>query len=217
MKKLFVLAIFIFCFVFSNAWAGPDCIYVPIDIKVTKLENVNLHVVEQECINYPKDYIPNYLEAYFVTQSSNNKSSNKVMEIGDDDKRLREDYIDILKTPPEFPYLVIDAGSYSVSRVWNTLHIFTLSPEVKKIDTIDDPITAYQANNREGSEYQAIGFYKSKSDDFYIERFSVRAFQGHKCNACEKYNVETLKMTSKGLKFIGKRHFDMETYEQRTN
>ena len=213
-----ILLIFFTSLIFSfNAWAGPDCIYVPIDIQVTKYENVNLHIVEQECINYPKDYIHNVQEAYFVTQHLNKELSNTVIEIRQDDTRLSEDYINILKTPADFPYLVIQATSYSVSNVWIRLHIFSLSPEVKKIATIDDPITRYQSNNRNGSEMDVVGFYKSDNGDFYIETLVLRAFQGHKCMACKEYNVKTLKMTPKGMKSKGKRHFNFEPYKQRTH
>jgi alcohol dehydrogenase class IV len=72
-------------------------------------------------------------EAYFVTQNPNNELLNSVIEIGKKDTRLSEDYIEILKTPSDFPYLVIQATSYSVSNVWIRLHIFSLSPELKKI------------------------------------------------------------------------------------
>ena len=213
-----ILLIFFTSLIFSfNAWAGPDCIYVPIDIEVTKYDNINLHIVEQECINYPKNYFHNMQEAYFVTQNPNNELLNRVLEIGEKDTRLSEDYIEILKTPSDFPYLVIQATSYSVSNVWIRLHIFSLSPELKKIAIIDKPITKYQANNRNGSEMDVTGFYKSDNGDFYIETLVLRAFQGHKCMACREYNVKTLKMTSKGMKSKGKRHFNFEPYKQRTH
>ena len=156
-------------------------------------------------------------EAYFVTQNPHNELLNSVIEIGKKDTRLSEDYIEILKTPSDFPYLVIQATSYSVSNVWIRLHIFSLSPELKKIAIIDKPITKYQANNRNGSEMDVTGFYKSDNGDFYIETLVLRAFQGHKCMACREYNVKTLKMTSKGMKSIGKRHFNFEPYKQRTH
>ena len=213
-----ILLIFFTSLIFSfNAMAGPDCIYVPIDIEVTKYENINLHIVEQECINYPKNYFHNMQEAYFVTQNPNNELLNSVIEIGKKDTRLSEDYIEILKTPSDFPYLVIQATSYSVSNVWIRLHIFSLSPELKKVAIIDEPITKYQANNRNGSEMDVTGFYKSDNEDFYIETLVLRAFQGHKCMACREYNVKTLKMTSKGMKSKGKRHFNIKEYKQRTH
>ena len=122
MKKLLGIAIFIVCFVFSSAWAGPECIYVPIDIKVTKFENVNLHIVEQKCINYPKNEYNDVQEAYFVTQNPD-ESSNTIIEIPDDGSRLTLEGIKVLDGPPEFPYMVIHAwGSY------NELHIFSLTP-----------------------------------------------------------------------------------------
>jgi hypothetical protein len=213
-----ILLIFFTSLIFSfNAMAGPDCIYVPIDIEVTKYDNINLHIVEQECINYPKNYFHNMQEAYFVTQNPNNELLNSVIEIGKKDTRLSEDYIEILKTPSDFPYLVIQATSYSVSNVWIRLHIFSLSPELKKIAIIDEPITKYQANNRNGSEMDVTGFYKSDNEDFYIETLVLRAFQGHKCMACREYNIKTLKMTSKGMKSKGKRHFNIKEYKQRTH
>ena len=213
-----ILLIFFTSLIFSfNAMAGPDCIYVPINIEVTKYENINLHIVEQECINYPKNYFHNMQEAYFVTQNPNNELLNSVIEIGKKDTRLSEDYIEILKTPSDFPYLVIQATSYSVSNVWIRLHIFSLSPELKKVAIIDEPITKYQANNRNGSEMDVTGFYKSDNEDFYIETLVLRAFQGHKCMACREYNVKTLKMTSKGMKSKGKRHFNIKEYKRRTH
>ncbi len=66
MKKYFILAIFISCLIFSRTWAGSDCIYVPIDIKIIKLQNTELHILEQKCINNP--YTGNHKEVYFVTQ-----------------------------------------------------------------------------------------------------------------------------------------------------
>ena len=49
--------------------------------KITKYENINLHIVEQECINYPKDYFHNIQEAYFVTQNPDNELLNTVIEL----------------------------------------------------------------------------------------------------------------------------------------
>ena len=214
--KILVI-VFTSFFIYSNTWAGPDWIYLPIDVKITKYENINLHIVEQECINYPKDYFHNIQEAYFVTQNPDNELLNTIIEIGKDESRLSGDYIQILKTPLDFPYLVIQATSYSVSNVWIRLHIFSLSPQLAKVATIDDPITQYQSNYRNGSEMYVDGFYKSDNGDFYIETLVLRAFQGHKCMACRKYNIETLKMTSTGIKSMGKRRFNNKQYKRRTH
>ena len=117
MKKYFILASFISCLIISPAWAGPDCIYVPIDIKIIKLQNTELHILEQECINYPEGFIPNHLEAYFVTQNSNDASSNSIVEIDDDGTRIQGDHIDVLETPIGFPFLVIQGLNAQSRRI----------------------------------------------------------------------------------------------------
>jgi len=215
MNKLILISLVIFFAICSKSWAGPDCIYVPIDIKIIKLQNTELHILEQECINYPEGFIPNHLEAYFVTQNSNDASLNSIVEIDDDGTRIQGDHIDVLETPIGFPFLVIQDTSLSVSGIWNLLHIFTQAPELKKIATIDDPVNAYQANNREGEEDKIIGFYKSQNGDFYIEKLYIPDSEAIKCNACQIPNVETLKITSSGTKSLGTRKFDIETYKAR--
>ena len=218
MKKLMVyISVMVFA-ICSRSWAGPDCIYVPIDIKIIKLQNAELHILEQECINWPEGFIPNHLEAYFVIKNIDDASSNRIIEIGskfdyqnEEPTRIREDYINILKTPPEFPFVVVKGTSYN-----NTiLHLFTKAPELKKITKIENPVSAYQANNREGEENKIIGFYKSQNGDFYIEKLYIPDSESHKCNACQIPNVETLKITSSGTVSIGTRKFDIETYKAR--
>ena len=218
MKKYFILASFISCLIISPARAGPDCIYVPIDIKIIKLQNTELHILEQECINNYLEGFMNHLEAYFVTRNIDDASSNRIIEIGskfdhqnEEPTRIREDYINILKTPPEFPFIVVQGTSYN-----NTiLHLFTKAPELKKITKIEEPVSAYQAYNRRGDIDEIIGFYKSQNGDFYIEKLYIPDSEAIKCNACQIPNVETLKITSSGTKSLGTRKFDIETYKAR--
>ena len=189
MKKISILITFtIYLVLSSNVWAkpdAPDCIFVTTYTKIIEFKTLDLHIIDKECTNDIYDhgyYEGQRQEAYFV-----NKDTNKIIEIGDDGSRLNHHYIELTKTPKDFPYISINTIDYAVSNVWNKVHVFKDdNKKVKIISSIKDPFT---------KNYEIVGFYKGKNNKFYIDRFSETFLSRilDYCNACRKYNIETIK------------------------
>ena len=192
MKKLAILITFtIFIVLSSNVWSKPDakdCVFVNTYTKIIEFKTIDLHIIDKECTSDIGDrgfHERQRQEAYFVI-----KDSNKIIEIGNDGSRLNHHYIELTITPKDSPYISINTIDYSVSRVWNQVHIFKDdNKKVKIINKIKDPFT--------NEKNEIIGFYKDKNNKFYIDYFSEsflsRIFND--CNACKRYKIKTLKIT----------------------
>jgi len=120
------------------------------------------------------------------------------------------DELSIKYTPKEgFPYLVVLSSTYGASNISHTYHIY--SDTLIELGEVTQPINKYQANKRNGSEKEVMGFYEDNGA-FLIDRLTTEGTEVGGCNACQKWNVETLKVTDSGLVSLGLREFNTDTY-----
>ena len=59
---------------------------------------------------------------------------------------------------------------------------------------ITQPLNEYQVNNRKGSERIVDGYYIDSDGNFLIDRLTTEGTELGSCNACQDWNVETLKL-----------------------
>ena len=195
-----------------NSFAGPSCDWKPIKTDTTKSNNYSFQVVTLDCnIDYYKD--DNITAQEVVIRDGNN---NIVVDhIGSwnwgDDSLNYADEVSIVNTPVGFPYPVILSSVYGSSNISHTYHIYSTTPTLKKIGEVDRPVNQYQANKRNGSEKEVVGFYE-RNGVFLIDRMTTEGTEVGKCNACQDWNVETLKLTENSLVSLGSRGFDIKTY-----
>jgi len=87
------------------------------------------------------------------------------------------------------------------------------------IDTmglVKQPINMYQANNRNGSESDIVGFYKNNYGDTLIDTLAPDINNDKACNACRKYNVVSMGLDGDLFTQVSTRPFDIDTYNQQT-
>ena len=136
----------------------------------------------------------NCLNAYFIVDT------NEADEI----------FVD---APDDFPYLIVLSSSHSPSNMFHAYTLYSKKNKKQKIGEITQLINKYQANNRKGSEAIVEGIYKNKNGEYLIDRLTTQGTKMATCNACQKLNVETLKITNKGIFSISIRPFDIKTYK----
>ena len=123
------------------------------------------------------------------------------------------DEVDFVETPDDFPYIIVLSSSQGSSNHPHIYNIYSKKNKNIKIGKVKQPINKYQANNREGSEATVVGIYKNKNGDYFIDKITSEGTEIASCNACQKYNVETLQITDKGLVSVSLRDFEIETYK----
>ena len=111
-------------------------------------------------------------------------------------------------------YQVILTSVYGSSNISHTYHIYSTTPTLKLIGKVTQPINIWQANDGKGSERDVVGIYKYK-DMFLIDRLTLEDTETAKCNACQDWNVETLRLTDEGLISQGLREFNINTYNRK--
>jgi hypothetical protein len=132
---------------------------------------------------------------------------------GKKSRTLRADRISIENTPYKFPYLVIRLSYYSAANSVQKYKIYKTEPYFKEVATIDNLITTSMANKGKGSYYFADGFYTNIDGNFFIDRITTRGTPMAKCNSCQTYNIETLKLTNDGFISVYLRSYDMDSYK----
>jgi len=199
-------------FVSFNLFAGPSCDWKPIKTDTTQSNNYSFQVVTLDCnIDYYKDDDITAQEAV-IRDADNNIVVN---HIGNwswrDDSLNYADEVSIVTTPEGFPYQVILSSVYGSSNISHTYHIYSTTPSLKLIGKVTQPINVWQANDGKGSEKDVVGFYKYK-DMFLIDRLTLEDTETAKCNACQDWSVETLRITNSKLISLGIREFNRKTY-----
>ena len=126
------------------------------------------------------------------------------------------DEVKQIKMPDDFPYIVVQVYRQGTSDFILRYILYSKKNRNIKIGEVE-PINKYQAQNGAGSEREAEGFYQDKQGNYYIDRLTDKGTKLASCNACQKYNVETLKVTDHGLVVIKSslRKLD-DTYKQFT-
>jgi len=122
--------------------------------------------------------------------------------------------LSIVDAPKGFPLLVLLTSRYGASNNSHTYLLYSTSSIFKKIAVITQPLNKYQVSNRKGSERIVDGFYKDSDGNFLIDRLTTEGTKLGSCNACQDWNVETLKLVDGNLISMGMRDYDINTYQR---
>ena len=141
-------------------------------------------------------------------------------QIIDSNDNIVEDFIgggdelSVVDTPEGFPLLTILSSFYGASNTSHTYLLYSTSPELKKITEITQPLNMYQVTNRNGSEREVDGFYQDSDGNFLIDRLTTEGTELGKCNACQEWRLETLKLVDVNMVSMGIIDFDLANYKK---
>ena len=130
-------------------------------------------------------------------------------QIIDSNDNIVEDFIgggdelSIVDTPDGFPLLTILSSFYGASNNSHTYLLYSTSPVLKKIGEITQPLNLYQVTNGNGSEREVDGFYQDSDGNFLIDRLTTEGTELGKCNACQEWRLETLKLVDGNMVSMG--------------
>ena len=134
-------------------------------------------------------------------------------QITDSDNNIVVDFIgggdelSVVDTPEGFPMLTILSSFYGASNVSHTYLLYSTSPILKKIGEITQPLNMYQVTNGNGSVREVDGFYQDSDGNFLIDRLTTEGTELGRCNACQEWRLETLKLVDGNLVSIGIRDY----------
>tara|TARA_B100000787_G_scaffold8865_1_gene6717 strand:- start:1474 stop:2193 length:720 start_codon:yes stop_codon:yes gene_type:complete len=141
-------------------------------------------------------------------------------QIIDSNNNIVKDFIgggrelSIVDTPEGFPLLTLLTSSYGASNNSHAYLLYITSPLLKKVAVISQPLNEYQSNNRKGSERIVDGFYINDDGNFLIDRLTTEGTELGSCNACQHWNVETLKLVNGDMVSMGIRGYDISNYHR---
>jgi hypothetical protein len=141
-------------------------------------------------------------------------------QIIDSDNNVVVDFIGggneltVVDTPDGFPLLTILSSFYGASNTSHTYLLYSTSPELKKIGEITQPLNMYQVTNGNGSERIVDGFYQDSDGNFLIDRLTTKGTELGKCNACQEWKLERLKLVDGNMVSMGIRDFDFNKYQR---
>ena len=124
------------------------------------------------------------------------------------------DELSVVDTPKGFPLLTILSSFYGASNNSHTYLLYSTSPVLKKIGEITQPLNMYQATNGNGSEREVDGFYQDSDGNFLIDRLTTEGTELGKCNACQEWRLETLKLVNGNMVSMGIRDYDFNNYQR---
>ena len=124
------------------------------------------------------------------------------------------DELSVVDTPEGFPLLTILSSFYGASNNSHTYLLYSTSPELKKVGEITQPLNEYQVTNGNGSERIVDGFYQDSDGNFLIDRLTTEGTELGKCNACQEWRLETLKLVDGNMVSLGIRDFDFNNYQR---
>jgi hypothetical protein len=150
------------------------------------------------------------MEGYSYSGKITDSDNNVVVEfIGGGDE------LSVVDTPEGFPLLTILSSFYGASNVSHTYLLYSTSPVLKKITEITQPLNMYQVTNRNGSEREVDGFYQDSDGNFLIDRLTTEGTELGKCNACQEWRLETLKLVNGNMVSMGIRDSDFTNYKRK--
>ena len=124
------------------------------------------------------------------------------------------DELSVVDTPEGFPLLTILSSFYGASNNSHTYLLYSTSPVLKKIAEITQPLNMYQVTNGNGSEREVDGFYQDSDGNFLIDRLTTEGTELGKCNACQEWRLETLKLVDGNMVSMGIRDYDFNNYQR---
>ena len=142
-------------------------------------------------------------------------------QITDSDNNVVVDFIgggdelSIVNTPEGFPHLTMLSSFYGASNTSHTYLLYSTTPVLKKIAEITQPLNMYQVTNGNGSEREVDGFYIDSDGNFLIDRLTTEGTELGKCNACQEWRLETLKLIDGEMMSIGIKDFDITNYKRK--
>lgn len=102
------------------------------------------------------------------------------------------------------------------SNIYSEIHLAeVINSNLQPIASIIEPVTHYQAQNRDGSEYLASGFYQLDNGQWVIDSIAA-AEEVAECNACQKYDVISWRWHDNQLTQHARRNYQIETYQPLT-
>ena len=119
-----------------------------------------------------------------------------------------------MDTPEGFPLLTILSSFYGASNTSHTYLLYSTFPVLKKITEITQPLNMYQVTNRNGSERKVDGFYQDSDGNFLIDRLTTEGTELGRCNACQEWRLETLKLVDGNMVSMGIRDSDLANYKR---
>ena len=128
-------------------------------------------------------------------------------------EKRRDVVVKVRNNYPVKNVLTITRHGSSASSIWTELILFSTNPAWKKIGVISDPVNEYQAMKGKGSESKIAGFY-TIDGGFHIDELIVRPGYEMVCNACRRWDVQTLKLIGQKLVRVNLRPFDIESYQR---
>ena len=124
------------------------------------------------------------------------------------------DELSVVDTPEGFPLLTILSSFYGASNNSHTYLLYSTSPVLKKVAEITQPLNMYQATNGNGSEREVDGFYQDSGGNFLIDRLTTEGTELGKCNACQEWRLETLKLVDGNMVSMGIKDYDISNYQR---
>ena len=149
------------------------------------------------------------MEGYAYSGQITDSNNNVIVDFIGGGKELS-----IVDTPEGFPLLTILTSSYGASNNSHAYLLYSTSPVFKKIAVITQPLNEYQVNNRKGSERIVDGYYIDSDGNFLIDRLTTEGTELGSCNACQDWNVETLKLVDGNMVSMGIRDYDISNYQR---
>ena len=209
MNKL--LSILPTVFTSITVFAGPSCDWKPIKTDTTQSNDYLLQVVTLDCnIDYYKNDNITAQKAV-IRDNLGNIAADHIGNWGPGNEYYADE-VSIATTPNGFPHQVILTSVYGGSNTSHTYHIYSTSPTLKKIGKVTQPLNKYQTTKGNGSEREVVGFYEDKGV-FLIDRLTTEGTELGKCNACQSWNVETLKVVESRLASVGTRKFNINDFK----
>jgi hypothetical protein len=149
------------------------------------------------------------MEGYSYSGQITDSNNNVIVDFIGGGKELS-----IVDTPEGFPLLTLLSSFYGASNNSHTYLLYSTSTVFKKIAVITQPLNEYQVNNRKGSERIVDGFYIDHDGNFLIDRLTTEGTELGSCNACQEWNVETLKLVDGNMVSMGIRDYDISNYQR---
>ena len=182
----------------SISFAGPSCIWDLESSEVSLLSSSKLEIKRYDCRN--KDYWhPEVIKDVYKAYAINSKHEYITLEDSDNYEAIQ-----LISGVPVNAIYYSYPGS---SNVGNSIRIY--DENWKHTKTLSNPINDYQANNRKGSEYKIIGFFKIDGKD-YIENIRTD------CNTedCRQYVIDTYKVIDGSLVVVNTRDYKIDDYKR---
>ena len=149
------------------------------------------------------------MEGYSYSGQITDSDNNVVIDfIGGGDE------LSIVNTPEGFPHLTMLSSFYGASNTSHTYLLYSTTPVLKKIAEITQPLNMYQVTNRNGSEREVDGFYQDSDGNFLIDRLTTEGTELGRCNACQEWRLETLKLVDGNMVSMGIRDSDLANYKR---